>query len=342
MNRLHLLLCLFLILLGCDQKKILEPSGFVMEGKTMGTSWKVSLTSDAKGDPSDLQEEIQQLLDQDDRELSTWKNDSVLSRFNQYSGGSPQAVSENMADIVTMALRIGRKTQGVMDITAGPLVNLWGFGPDKQPIRIPSQKDIDAAKAIIGLDHLRVIQTSDSQYLKKSIPELYVDLSTLGEGFATDHLARFLEEKGIQNYLVSVGGAVLARGHNPSGKPWRIAIQKPTDEERAVQAVVEPQGHGISTSGSYLNYYELNGERFSHIIDPRTGKPITHKLVSATVIAPTAMEADGWDTGLMVLGIERAKELALREKLAVYLITKEGDSFKSWMSPQFKAFIPTQ
>jgi thiamine biosynthesis lipoprotein len=118
-----------------------------------------------------------------------------------------------------------------------------------------------------------------------------------------------------------------------------VAIQKPTDRENAVQAVVDLQGHGISTSGSYRNYYELDGKRISHVIDPTTGRPIQHKLVSATVIATTALEADGWDTGLMVLGEEKAKALALRENLAVYLIEKQGEGFSSWMSPQFKAFI---
>jgi thiamine biosynthesis lipoprotein len=244
-----------------------------------------------------------------------------------------------MADIVSLSLRIGRKTAGAMDITMGPLVNLWGFGPDKQPVKEPTQAQIDAAKALTGLQHLRVIQKAEGAYLQKDLPGLYVDLSTVGEGFATDHLARLMEKEGINSYLVSVGGAVLTRGKNAQGQPWKVAIQKPTDRENAVQAVVDLQGHGISTSGSYRNYYELNGKRISHVIDPVTGRPIQHKLVSATVIATTALEADGWDTGLMVLGEEKAKALALRENLAVYLIEKQGEGFSSWMSPQFKAFI---
>ncbi len=148
-----------------------------------------------------------------------------------------------------------------------------------------------------------------------------------------------MEQLGINNYLVSVGGAVLSRGLNAQQQPWRVAIQKPTDRENAVQARVDLQGHGISTSGSYRNYYELDGKRISHVIDPVTGRPIEHKLVSATVIATTALEADGWDTGLMVLGTEKAKALALEQHLAVYLISKQGDKFVSWMSPQFAAFL---
>lgn len=305
----------------------------------MGTFWRISLAGVAPERKASLQKAVQQQLDEDDRQLSTWKNDSVLSRFNQYRGSDPQPVSENMADIVSLSLRIGRKTAGAMDITVGPLVNLWGFGPDKQPLKEPTQAQIDAAKALTGLQHLRVIQKAEGAYLQKDLPGLYVDLSTVGEGFATDHLARLMEKEGINSYLVSVGGAVLTRGQNAQGQPWKVAIQKPTDRENAVQAVVDLQGHGISTSGSYRNYYELNGKRISHVIDPVTGRPIQHKLVSATVIATTALEADGWDTGLMVLGEEKAKALALRENLAVYLIEKQGEGFSSWMSPQFKAFI---
>ncbi len=330
------------LLVACDNPQTpAQRDGMVLEGKTMGTGWRVSLAGVDSARREALQNAIQQQLNNDDHELSTWKNDSVLSRFNQYRGSDPQPVSDNMADIITLALRIGHQTGGAMDITIGPLVNLWGFGPDKQPASTPSIQQIDAARALTGLQHLQVINRAGQAYLQKDLPELYVDLSTVGEGFATDHLARLMEKEGINNYLVSVGGAVLTRGQNAQGKAWQVAIQKPTDRENAVQAIVDLQGHGISTSGSYRNYYELDGKRISHVIDPVTGQPIQHRLVSATVIATTALEADGWDTGLMVLGEEKAKALALRDKLAVYLIYKQGDGFTSWMSPQFKAFIQT-
>ncbi|MEB5972494.1 FAD:protein FMN transferase ApbE [Pantoea dispersa] len=329
-----------LLLGGCEQKPAQQ--ALVLEGKTMGTVWRVSLAGVDAQRKAALQQAIQQQLDRDDGELSTWKNDSVLSRFNQYQGADPQPISADMADIVTRALRIGQLTGGAMDITVGPLVNLWGFGPTQQPAHTPSDAAIAAAKAQTGLQHLRVIETVNGQWLQKDLPGLYVDLSTMGEGYATDHLARLMEQQGITNYLVSVGGAVLSRGLNASQQPWRVAIQKPTDRENAVEARVDLQGHGISTSGSYRNYYELDGKRISHVIDPASGRPIDHRLVSATVIATTALEADGWDTGLMVLGTERAKALALKQHLAVYLITKQGDSFSHWMSPQFKSFLIDQ
>ncbi len=311
----------------------------VLEGKTMGTVWRVTLAGVDAARKEPLQQAIQQQLDADDQTLSTWKPDSVLSQFNRHQGNEPQPVSADMADTVTEALRIGAKTDGAMDITVGPLVNLWGFGPAKQLAHSPTDAEIAAAKAQTGLQHLRVIETVEGQWLQKDLPGLYVDLSTMGEGYATDHLARLMEREGINNYLVSVGGAVLSRGQNAQGNGWRVAIQKPTDSENAVQARVDLQGHGISTSGSYRNYYELDGKRILHVIDPVTGRPIEHKLVSATVIATTALEADGWDTGLMVLGSEKAKALAQQQHLAVYLISKEGDKFVYWMSPQFSAFL---
>jgi len=337
------LLSALLLLTACDTStspaKSTAPAATVLEGKTMGTFWRVSVMNVDKNRAEELRTKIQTRLDADDQLLSTWKNDSALMRFNHSRSTAPWPVSEAMADIVTESLRVGHKTRGAMDVTVGPLVNLWGFGPDKQPVKTPDQAQIDDARGRTGLQHLSVINRYGQQYLQKDIPELYVDLSTVGEGYAADHLAALMAEEGIPRYLISVGGALASRGMNASGQPWRVAIQKPTDEQNAVQAIVDINGHGISTSGSYRNYYELDGKRISHVIDPETGRPITHSLVSVTVIASTALEADAWDTGLMVLGPEKAKEIVRQENLAVYMITREGDGFKTWMSPQFKSYL---
>lgn len=333
---------LCVLLTGCDSAispATPKSAATVLDGKTMGTYWRVSVVGLDPAKAEDLRHKVQAQLDGDDWLLSTWKNDSALMRFNHAATTEPWPVNEAMADIVTLSLRIGAKTAGAMDITVGPLVNLWGFGPDKQPVKTPTEQQIAAAKARTGLQHLTVINRADKQYLQKDIADLFVDLSTVGEGYAADHLARLMEQEGIARYLVSVGGALVSRGMNGDDKPWRVAIQKPTDRENAVQAIVDINGHGISTSGSYRNYYELDGKRISHVIDPQTGHPINHKLVSVTVIAPTALEADGWDTGLMVLGPEKAQQVAHEQGLAVYMIVKEDDGFKTWMSPQFRTFL---
>ncbi|MGM3224204.1 FAD:protein FMN transferase ApbE [Dickeya zeae] len=309
------------------------------EGKTMGTFYSVKISGALPESSQQLQQEVDALLEQANNEISTYRSDSVLSRFNRYVGTDPQPISNGMADIILAAQRIGRATGGAMDITVGPLVNLWGFGPQKQPTRVPSQQQIDEARHKVGLNHLRLISNNQGEWLQKDLPDMYVDLSTLGEGYGAELLAQLMTRKGITNYLVSVGGAISSRGVNGQGQPWRVAIQKPTDKENAIQAAVDLQGYGISTSGSYRNYFEQDGKRYSHIIDPATGRPITHQLVSATVIARTALEADGWDTGLMVLGTEKALKLAEQQGLAVYLITKTDKGFEAVMTPQFKAFL---
>lgn len=324
-----------LLLTSCkpEQEKV-----WVLNGKTMGTVWRVSVAGVDEQRKIELKRKIEQRLDFDDRQLSTWKKDSDLSHFNQYTGSEPWPVSQDMADMITLAFRIGQATDGAMDITIGTLVNLWGFGPSAAPKHIPTRTQINQARELTGLQHLQVINTATQALLKKDVPKLQVDLSTMGEGYATDNLAKLMEQEGIHNYLVSVGGAVLARGLNGQ-QHWRVAIQTPTDIENRVQEIVDLQGQGISTSGDYRNYYELDGKRISHIIDPTTGRPISHKLASVTVIAPTALEADGWDTGLMVVGTDKAKQIALKHKLAVYLIIREGDHFVTWLSPNMRGFI---
>ncbi|WP_145530542.1 FAD:protein FMN transferase ApbE [Yersinia alsatica] len=310
-----------------------------IEGKTMGTFYSVKISGATPPNPHQLQQEIDALLEQANNDISTYRQTSVLSRFNQYRGSEPQPIPRGMADIISLAQRIGRDTDGAMNITVGPLVNLWGFGPEKQPTQIPTQDQIDSARQQVGLQHLTLISDNRGEWLQKDLPDLYVDLSTMGEGYGVDLLVNLMMRKGITNYLVSVGGAVSSRGVNGQGQPWRVAIQKPTDQENAVQALVDLQGYSISTSGSYRNYFEQGGQRYSHVLDPATGRPINHRLVSATVIATTALEADGWDTGLMVLGTEKALRLAESKGLAVYLITKTDQGFTAVMTPQFKAFL---
>lgn len=310
-----------------------------LEGKTMGTFYSVKISGELPENQEQLRQEIDALLEQANDEISTYRSHSTLSRFNAYQGNDPQPIGSGMADIILAAQRIGRATGGAMDITVGPLVNLWGFGPQQRPDAIPDPQQIENARQQTGLRHLRLFSNHQGEWLQKDLPSLYVDLSTLGEGYGADLLAKLMMRKGISNYLVSVGGAISSRGVNAQGHPWRVAIQKPTDRENAVQAAVDLQGYAISTSGSYRNYVEQDGVRYSHVIDPATGRPITHQLVSATVIAPTALEADGWDTGLMVLGTEKALALAQRQGLAVYLISKTENGFTAVMTPQFKAFL---
>ena len=214
------------LLSGCDSATTPATptaTATVLDGKTMGTFWRVSVIGVDEAKAQALRAKVQAQLDADDRLLSTWKNDSALMRFNHAATTEPWPVSEAMADIVTLSLRIGAKTHGAMDITVGPLVNLWGFGPDKQPVTTPDAEAIAAAKARTGLQHLQVINQSGRQFLQKGIPDLFVDLSTVGEGYAADHLARLMEQEGISG----VGG----RGAGQPRDEWRRQALAGSDPE---------------------------------------------------------------------------------------------------------------
>lgn len=302
---------------------------------------KIAGTLPAQENTEQLQQAIDQTLRQVDQEISTFRPDSVLTRFNQYQGFDPQPITPGMAEIITTAMRVGKLTNEAINITVGPLVNLWGFGPHKPDApQVPDSRQIAAAKARVGLKHLTLIQNAAGYWLQKDIPDLYVDLSCMGEGYATLLISRLLDRMGINNYLVSVGNATFGRGSNPEGKSWRVAIRTPDDSSLTMQPdAISLQGHDISTSGSYLNYFEKNGKRYSHIIDSNTGRPIEHKLASASVIAPNPLEANAWDISMMVLGPEKALQLAKAQGLPVYLISKSDQGFSVQMSPRFRQFL---
>ena len=330
-----LLLSLILLLGACQP----APTQTRIQGNTMGTYYAVTLSDPFPGGQGALQQEVEALLARLNKEISTYDPGSLISRFNQGTGLPPQVIPATMAKIVQQGIDAGHLTRGVLDVTVGPLVNLWGFGPDKRPVRRPGAEQIAKARERVGIDKLTLTPEGDHFLLGKAIPDLYLDLSTLGEGAASDEIAGLLEQKGVHNYLIEVAGAVRSKGHNDKGNPWRVAIVEPSDRPGAIEDVVTPNGMAVSTAGSYRNYYELDGKRYSHIIDPATGEPVTHKLVSATVITPTALEADALDTALMVMGPERAMAFAREHKLAVYLIEKTTTGFAASHTPEFAPYL---
>lgn len=330
------------ILAGCNQQTVTEKPVLEAQGKTMGTFYHVKVVGDYPGGQQALQTQVDALLKHYNDMMSTYDPNSELSKFNQYQKTDNYSVSQDMADLLINGLRTGQQTGGLLDMTVGPLVNLWGFGPDKRPIKTPTDAEIEKARERVGIDKVHVEVSADHAFVRKDHPNIYVDLSTFGEGYGADKVADMLEGVGVHDYLVEVAGASRSRGLNPKGQPWRLAIQKPNDEIAEVQAIVQPDGRAVSTSGSYRNYYELDGHRYSHVIDPRTGKPITHKLVSATVITPTALEADSLDTALMVMGPDDAMKFANQQHLAVYLVIKTDKGFEARYSDTFKPYLVQQ
>ena len=298
------------------------PPMIVITGPTMGTQYTVKIVNlpealDAERFSSGIQEKLTQL----DELMSTYLPDSELSRFNRFDRNDWFEVSEDTALVIDQAVQMGEITGGAFDVTVGPLVNLWHFGPEVDSFNvIPSDEQIAEAKRKTGLHHIHV-RHSPPRVLKTQ-PDITVDLSGIAKGFAVDRVAEHLEHNGIKNYLVEIGGDLRANGHNQHGRPWRIAIESPVADMRKIQRTVPLRNSAMATSGDYRNYFESGGQLYSHIIDPRTGRPVEHRLVSVTVFDPSCTRADALATALMVLGPEAGYRFAVGEKLpALFIIT---------------------
>jgi len=323
-----------LMLGGCFPSNDLARQEYLMQGKTMGTTYNIKVVGE-NIDTVKLQQGIDEKLKQLNQEMSTYINDSELSTFNQSTSLESISVSPGLARVVKEAIRLGKLSEGALDVTVGPLVNLWGFGPEYRPETVPSNELLAQTKARVGLDKL----VFEQGMLSKSIPDLYVDLSTIAKGYGVDLVAEFIEANGINNYLVEIGGEMRLKGFKHTGELWHVAIEKPLSNERAVHQIIIPKDNAVATSGDYRIYFEADGQRFSHIIDPKTGKPINHKLVSVTVIHPSSMTADGLSTAMMVMGEEKALAFAEANGLAVYIIAKTEHGFVEQSTVKFMQYL---
>lgn len=325
-----------LVVAGCSR----QPESLMLSGATMGTRWHVTVIPvEGQVPNSALQNGIQQRLDEINQSMSTYLDDSELNRINRGPLNQWLPLSPELARVIDESERIGRDTGGALDITLGPLVNLWGFGPDNEPVTIPSEAEIDAARSRTGLDKFEI---RDGRIRK--LADIYIDLSSVAKGFAVDQVGRYLAAEGFSHYLVEIGGELVARGHKANGRPWRIGIEKPSPGRSGVQAAIALSKTAISdtamaTSGDYRNYIERDGQRFAHIIDPRTGKPVTNRLASVTVIADNTLTADGLATGLTVMGVDAALAFAEQHNLAIYVIMKTDAGFDTVHSSAFTAYL---
>jgi len=299
----------------------------------MGTTWNVRITAPDLAEEQ-LREGIQAVLDRIETRMSTYRPDSELSRFNRAQVTDWFPVSAETAKVVAEAVRIGTLTDGAFDITVGPLVDLWGFGPDFHPDRIPAQGLIDAALAHTGYQKVKV--RMDPPALRKTGPGIQIDLSGIAKGYAVDAVTAYLRQLGVKNFMVEVGGEVRVAGHKSDGQAWHIAIERPADEGSAVERILSLTNQGMATSGDYRNFFFLAGVRYSHTIDPHTGWPVRNHPASATVVHTSTMTADALATAMLVLGRERGLALAQREGLAVFLIERNKQGFKEYASPAFR------
>ncbi|MDX1557597.1 MAG: FAD:protein FMN transferase [Marinobacter sp.] len=324
------------VLAGCSfqpEEKIWEISGPVF-----GTSYHINvvLTEDQERLET-LASGIDKVLEDVDASMSTWREDSELSRFNQRTDQSEWfPVSAGLFEVIRKANEISRLTDGAFDVTIGPVVNLWGFGPQARPETTPSEDSLAKVLAATGFEKLEL--RADSPALRATPPQ-YVDLSAIAKGYGVDAVARFLESEGVEAYLVEIGGEVRVNGRKPDDSTWRLAIEQPVSEGREVNRVVALESRAMATSGDYRNYYESEGRRYSHTIDPATGEPIAHKLASVTVIADDCMTADALATGFNVMGYERANALAVRENIPAYFIVRTDDGFTTHQTPAFSSYV---
>ena len=332
-----LLVAISFVLVACfPAKEVDGKQEFLLQGRTMGTTYNIKVVAKPSDiDVEALKRDIDKALVQVNNEMSTYQKDSEISLFNQSEGNKPILISPGFNTVLVEALRLGDITEGMLDVTVGPLVNLWGFGPDLQPERVPSQIELAEARSRIGLSKLLL---NDSA-LSKTQPDVYVDLSTIAKGYGVDVVADIVEEKGYQHYLVEIGGEMRLKGFKSDGTLWHIAVEKPITHERSVHQVLVPKDNAVATSGDYRNYIEVEGKRFSHIIDPKTAKPIDHRLVSVTVIHPSSMTADGLSTAIMVMGPEQGLAFAEKYDLAAMLIVKTDDGFEEINTVKFMPYL---
>ena len=323
-------------LIACNQPSPAEITH--IQGGTMGTRYAVKVVDlPAQISRIDLSKGVQQTLDRIDQLMSTWRPDSELSQFNQAPVGEWFPLSAETIEVLALALKVAKETQGSFDITVAPLVNLWGFGPQDFNAghfnqSIPDNAAIAVAKSKVGYQQINIDQKRQ-QGIKKA--ERIMDLSAIAKGYAVDKVAAYLDGLGSEHYLVEVGGEIRVKGHKTDGSHWRIAIESPLIDQRRAHQGLRLTDAAVATSGDYRNYFVKNDLRYSHTIDPNSGRPITHALVSVTVIAETATIADAYATALMVMGSDKGIQFAERKGIAAYFILKKEESFRERHTSQF-------
>ena len=325
-----------LFMSGCDSQPAFEKLG----GRTMGTSWSLAyLPPDLNHNPSTLQAALEAELLDINQSMSTYIADSEINRVSGAAPGEPIELSSEFAEVLDQALTLSRLSGGAYDVTIEPLILLWGFGPEFKNDELPSTEEVEAARAKVGYQALAF--DSSTRTLMKTRPRS-LDFSSIAKGYGVDSLAKLLQSRGIENFMVEIGGELRVQGLNPQGQAWRIAVRSPQAGAPNVAATIVLENMGVATSGDYFNFFRIGGQNYSHLIDPTTGWPIQHEVVSVTVVDPSATRADGLATTLLVLGKERALELAEQNQWAVLLLAQTDQGLASFPSSEFVRLYQSQ
>ncbi len=309
----------------------------LLSGQTMGTTYTIVAVEPRTGlDEQALKAAIDIALTDVDHKMSNWNTTSEISKINALSSNAPHTLSADMLTLMKAANEVHKASDGQFDLTLGPLIDLWGFGTQKPTGRVPSDRDVATAMQSVGQTAAISLEANT---LTKSHDSTQMYLSAIGKGFGVDRLGETLRAFGVTDFMVEIGGDIITSGQNAEAVPWQIAIETPDARQRSFLKVLSVSDLGMATSGDYRNYFEQDGIRYSHILDAKTGRPVTHATASVTVLTRSAMLADAWATALLVLGREHGMEIAKRQNLAALFIDREVTSgkihFETYATDQF-------
>lgn len=299
-----------------------------IEGQAQGTSFRVSYQDSYK---QDLDQSIDSLFKIIDKSMSLWDSTSLISKVN--NNQDYDQLDEHFIKVFNESQKTSKITEGYFDITVGPLVKAWGFST-KKGLPPPNIIQLDSLRALVDFSKVAM---NNNRILKQE-KKAQIDFNAIAQGYTVDVIAQFLEQKAIISYLVEIGGEVRAKGRNKEGKTWRVGIEKP-NEENSLQAVVNLDGKSLATSGSYRKFFVKDGKRFSHAINPHSGFPVSHNLLSVSVVAENCMKADAFATAFLVMGLEKAKEIAKKEDLTFYAIFDQNGKYETYTSEGFDKYL---
>ena len=310
------------------------PEALVLSGPTMGSTYTVRWVAEGKTpDAFALRRAIEAELARVDAQMSRYRADSELSRFNALRSTAVQAATPEFAQLLSESVALNAGSGGAFDITVAPLIDAWGFGPHAGDLHAPDPHELQRLLERRGGDLLEITRSPPT--VRKRRDDVEVDLNAIAPGQAADRIGALLQRQGVNNYLVDMGGEIRVNGHNASGGSWRIAIDDPRHAEQVPYATVELSHGAISTSGGYRHFRTIDGKRYSHLLDPRSGYPASLNTAAVIVIAPTAAQADGWSTALFVLGEKEGLALAAQRQLAVLFILFDGTGLREHASAAF-------
>lgn len=316
------------VLAACGNGDSMESFG----GATMGSTYSIKYVRRAGiAEPAHVRREVEGILAEVDRQMSTYRNDSDIERFNALPANNCQTMPASVLELVRVGEQLSAQSEGSYDLTVEPLMNLWGFGPQGREERVPSPAALAETLQRVGYHHLHI---NGDRLCKDAAVE--VDFNSIAAGYAVDTIAARLEAMGIHDYLAEATGELKAKGKKLDGSAWRIALEEPRDDQQVAERIIQVDGYGVSTSGDYRNYFLQDGRRYSHTFDARSGAPVLHSLASVTVIHPSALMADGLSTLLLILGPERAWDYAEKHDIGAFFVIRADTGFVIRTSAAFE------